>query len=728
MTSRFPNELVQAVRQHRLIPFVGAGVSRGLRPGLFPGWRELLEELMEELREQQLHEAAEEGRAHLAASDFLDAAEVAFQQLGAFRFNRFLRRRFRVARPAGADLSLVHALWKLRPALVLTTNYDDVLAWGHPAVERLDNDQDDELALMDAEEHPDAPRVWHLHGTIHRLSTIILGGSDYQRLYGEPRDPGAPLEGEEKRQRQAYGAYALALNRLRDRLAAKPLLYVGFSLSDPHVLKQVQHVLQVTKGKATPSFALMKRGEGHRAYLWSHYNIQLVEYEDHGRPLLEMLERLGREAFPNPAPPSPPPPLVFDGPLSVGADGDELDDVLDAKREELEAEVTRRESAPPQPVPEQAKSPPRSPAPGGRSSSAAIPPPPPAPTARPAPPMPAPPVMPAPPMQPSGSAQVAAVAAEESAPELVPLPLVRRPALVAECAAVLERERRLVLLAAKRGGARSLATEVAGDYGERVTWLTPPNHPDVTEAEYCRILAAGSQVKDFAGLMEHLKLRAARLGGAHLVVLRREWGSFEHLKALDSHLWQLMDEGSGPPIHVLVVGGARSAWLVHNMPVCSVFQGAPVREAPDFTVQEVRQLLEAAGRDGGRAEEVHAAIGGHPGLLNEILLDGGALDSGSITERLIQSPVLREWVRERLREDDRQRRDGQHHARWVLGELLADRQVQRLEALDHDVDHPEVRLYFDGLVRRDEAGRTVLRCEAVARIAAAALARLYARS
>jgi hypothetical protein len=58
----------------------------------------------------------------------------------------------------------------------------------------------------------------------------------------------------------------------------------------------------------------------------------------------------------------------------------------------------------------------------------------------------------------------------------------------------------------------------------------------------------------------------------------------------------------------------------------------------------------------------------------------------------------------------------------VLGELLAGREVQSLDALDHQTDYAEVRLYFDGLVRRDASGRTVLRCEAVAHVVREALA------
>jgi hypothetical protein len=61
--------------------------------------------------------------------------------------------------------------------------------------------------------------------------------------------------------------------------------------------------------------------------------------------------------------------------------------------------------------------------------------------------------------------------------------------------------------------------------------------------------------------------------------------------------------------------------------------------------------------------------------------------------------------------------------RFVLDELLAGRAVDALGPLEHRVEHPEVRLYFAGLVRSDAEGRTVPRCRAVELAARSALER-----
>ena len=238
------------------------------------------------------------------------------------------------------------------------------------------------------------------------------------------------------------------------------------------------------------------------------------------------------------------------------------------------------------------------------------------------------------------------------------------------------------------------------------------------------MLASDETVSDFEALTAHLRKRAAGLGGHRLVVLRYEWGSIQHLQTLGNYLRKLIEERAEVPFHVLMAGGMRSAWLIHHVERFSAFKDAPRREVPDCTVDEVRQFLAMSGMDGplgeGRARghrRPHgpAQRGGDR--------SGGALDQTSVTERLARSPVLREVVRDQLREDDRSRYSERRHSRFVLGQTFAGQEVRALDTLDHQTDYAEVRLFFDGLVKRDPSGRTVLRCDAAARVAKEALAR-----
>jgi hypothetical protein len=603
-----PNHLVRAVRDHRAVPFVGAGVSVGVKPGLFPSWGQLLARMADELESEARPDDAQKVRRLMEAdNDYVGAAEWGLRTLGPYRFNRFLRGVFLQRRPSDLQTSVVTALWGLRAPLVITTNYDDVLRWlGPPDVQVVANDQPDELALMH-EASPEWPWIWHLHGTIQRLSTVILAGSDYKALYSE----------KERAER-----YERAIFTLSAQLVDRPFLYVGFSLSDPYVLQQIADVLRLSKGKGVPSYALMKKGQGNAAALWENYNIQLVEYEDHGEPLAQLMRDLARMAFE-----APPPSRAVES------------------------------------------------------------------TARPA---------------------------EDTA-------LAPRTAIEEELGRVLLRSRRLLLLAPRRGGARTLGRGIARRlFGDRVTLLLPPNVPSCTEEEYFGAMAGDRSIDSFLKLERWLVERArAQGGGEHLVLVRHDGGPLEHLTTLGNALRRLIENpaaGPGAPrFCVLVTGESACAMLRFQSSSLSLFSGAPARHAPALTVEEVRAVIERGADARERvkyAADVHRVTGGLPGLVREVLMGEGSLEFEAMTERLAKSPSVRGALRMRLAEDDRAALHQAFHARTTLRALLSGKKVRRIEEVEDELKYPEVRLYYDGLVIADPgSGDTVFRCEA-ARVAA----------
>ncbi|HVG61542.1 MAG TPA: hypothetical protein VNA24_23475, partial [Hyalangium sp.] len=71
----FPKELVEAVREYRVVPFVGAGISMGVKRGMFPSWIQLLEQLAERMGQEGIPDSAiAEVRQRIAQGDFLTAA------------------------------------------------------------------------------------------------------------------------------------------------------------------------------------------------------------------------------------------------------------------------------------------------------------------------------------------------------------------------------------------------------------------------------------------------------------------------------------------------------------------------------------------------------------------------------------------------------------------------------------------------------------------------------
>jgi hypothetical protein len=621
---RIPSELVRATRAHRIVPFVGAGVSVGVKPGLFPTWQTLMEYLAVELDGNQLAEEAKTVRQLIAAKDYLKAAESAHKHLGPYLFNGELRRRFKQRRPSDGDFAVARGIWALEPSMVITTNYDDVLRWaGPPDVQAVTNDQEEELALLSGASH-EWPWLWHLHGTIQRLGTLILAGTDYRLLYGP----------ESERAKQ----YMRAVFELHSMLASRPFLYVGFSLNDPYVVQQIEDVLKLTKGNSAPSYALMKKGEGAVAALRSNCNIHVVEYEDHGAPLAALLEELAAKAFGSS-------PLAMSravaDPVSQGRSSVALFSATEA-------------------------SPPIEPAPASMSGKAAF---------------------------------------------------VPRPGLEDEYAQELARSRCLLILAPRRGGARALTRRIAAErFANRVTWLTPPVVPRCEIGEYLASLTEQPSLNSFPALTAWIRESASQLGGNHLIGLRHDGGPIDHLRTLCDELRKLTEDRNAN-FFVVVPGGASSAWLRFNTPDASLFSGAPARHVPSLSIEEVRAVLDNARADGGRgAEDVHRATGGHPGLLEEVILScGSGTPFDEMTARLAESPTLHAVLRMRFAADDRAGHPAQRHARTTLRDLIAGRPVKNLNDIEDELRYPEVRLYYDGLVigGDETGGKTELRCEAV---------------
>lgn len=292
---------------------------------------------------------------------------------------------------------------------------------------------------------------------------------------------------------------------------------------------------------------------------------------------------------------------------------------------------------------------------------------------------------------------------------------VERPQLAQQYGRVLEQQRRLLLLAPRWGGARTLARQVvaAAGYGDSLTWLRPPSWTRCTEAQYFATLTSDGGAHDAFGYHEWQQRRCA--GRRHLIVLLHDGGPREPLESLADVLRGLLEEA--PRLSVLVAGEARSAALRLCALDTSLFSGMPVRRVPELTVAEVQEVLGRAGMAWSRAPVLHGVTSGHPGYLRELLGSDGSLEEGPATERLARSPRVEGILRRRLLEDDRAD-EGRRHSAQVLRALLAGDTVRPLSGIAEDLKYGEVRLYYDGLVREAE-GRTAFRC-AAARVAAAA--------
>lgn len=208
--------------------FVGAGTSLALG---YPTWKGLLKELHDLALEAMSDESADiRGYfRHLKnLDDYPWRAEEYRQAIGdERRYLSMLRRRFRPsadirkARRSPAARTL-DALVSLPVRHFFTTNYDEEIETAYrrvhrrslPTVDWTDTRQAAEI-MNSWDNSTSQPSCIHLHGHCYDEESIVLTESDYQR---------------------AYFRTAGNAQRLAAILLMHPVLFLGFSLSDPDLM------------------------------------------------------------------------------------------------------------------------------------------------------------------------------------------------------------------------------------------------------------------------------------------------------------------------------------------------------------------------------------------------------------------------------------------------------------------------------------------------------------
>lgn len=294
----FPKSLEIALAEGKVIPFVGAGLSLGVRDAsgdpLFPGWAELLHRAAEMLRAEGKAGAAKAVEGLVDGEELLDAAKHAAKGLQPARWQEFLKSQFdRVYTDADpASLTVARLVWELGSNLILTTNYDRVLQWTCP----LPTD----FAVWDIEAVAEQvkalragsvarPTAWHLHGHIDNAAEIILTPAGYSNLYAD-----SPK-------------YAAAQDNLRTYLKVNSLLFIGFSLTDADFMGEIARLGQLQQGAANQHFALLRRGEGNPKAL-AGLGVEPIYYHDH-LDLESLLHELTGRVVPTASPASPGSPV-----------------------------------------------------------------------------------------------------------------------------------------------------------------------------------------------------------------------------------------------------------------------------------------------------------------------------------------------------------------------------------------------------------------------------------
>jgi hypothetical protein len=260
-----PRELVAALDKKKLVPFIGAGVSRA---GGLPDHQELLERLRRMARDENLppHEQPDWIilERHLELGELDHAVDAIKRRVPEAIYLTWLRRELLTYSPAPTQH---HVMLGLLPfPFFITTNYDRMLEQTiSPSPEVLTH-RELHLARMFIREQN--PFVLKIHGDITRADDLMHGVLS-QNVYYRRTDP-TKLQEE----------IAALLSHIFDQYT---MLFLGCSFKEHNEYTQImERVASLSRGFSRRHFALIPRGEKDPAAIESaakRFNLHFIEYD-----------------------------------------------------------------------------------------------------------------------------------------------------------------------------------------------------------------------------------------------------------------------------------------------------------------------------------------------------------------------------------------------------------------------------------------------------------------
>lgn len=240
----YPDRLIAGMRENKIIPFVGAGVSKKSLPDQFPTWSELAADMnalavgirsISRKEFNQVSQLIKDNRLTFA----MDVLKGALPQE---EFENLLTEKFEYIDLKEANLVTQNLVLKMANGIIITTNYDRLIedAFARtfrksPTSVTFEGATTIQYSIQDFR-RPKEPIIFKIHGDIQNKASIILSERDYRTLIYD---------------HQTYETVitSMFLNNV--------FLFIGFSMEDREILYHLERLRHRFSYVTQSHYALM---------------------------------------------------------------------------------------------------------------------------------------------------------------------------------------------------------------------------------------------------------------------------------------------------------------------------------------------------------------------------------------------------------------------------------------------------------------------------------------
>lgn len=247
--------------------FVGAGLSIPL----FPSWSELLKKFVSSAEEIGLPYDSEELISYIEKGEkYLDIADICISIIGEARYRDIMEEIFDINISSDDIPESYNSLMELYPKTIITTNYDRLPEIAGRGLYRIGTNKNPSEILRSLSNKKNV--VFKLHGDIMDQSSIVLTSSDYDTI---------------------INSNSGTQNLISSILSTKTLIFIGFSLSDPHLDIILRKIKTINSNIPISHYALVSENSKFKISSFeNNYGLKIISYIPDNKNHPEVIEFL----------------------------------------------------------------------------------------------------------------------------------------------------------------------------------------------------------------------------------------------------------------------------------------------------------------------------------------------------------------------------------------------------------------------------------------------------